>query len=204
LRETARANQQLRDSFLDVGNAASTAFSAIVLRGGNARQVIQGLLGDLASKMFNRVTAGVTEQLFSDIGKAAGFGSSVATGATASASPGLFSWIGGLFGAKASAQGDIIDTPTNYRSGGQLGIMGEAGSEAILPLRRDSSGRLGVGGGGGGVNNVTINVQNSGPGANTGPDQARNIAKEVQRAIEEANSKKLLEEQRVGGMLNPL
>jgi phage-related minor tail protein len=38
-----------------------------------------------------------------------------------------------------------------------LGLAGEAGAEAILPLARGSDGRLGVAGGGGAVN-VTFNV----------------------------------------------
>lgn len=53
------------------------------------------------------------------------------------------------------AMGGIVDTPTQFRfaSGGSFrnGLMGEAGPEAIMPLKRDSQGRLGVSGGGGGL-----------------------------------------------------
>jgi phage-related minor tail protein len=46
-------------------------------------------------------------------------------------------------------------------SGGKTGLMGEAGPEAIMPLKRDKNGRLGVsveGGSGSVVVNNNINV----------------------------------------------
>ena len=58
---------------------------------------------------------------------------------------------GGVFGAggvTAFASGGIVDSPTLFKfaQGGamQNGLMGEAGPEAIMPLRRGADGRLGV------------------------------------------------------------
>ena len=61
---------------------------------------------------------------------------------------------GGLFANGAAfasgnvipfANGGIVDRPTPFgMSGGRTGIMGEAGNEAIMPLRRLAGGRLGV------------------------------------------------------------
>ncbi|MEO3387840.1 phage tail tape measure protein [Mesorhizobium sp. CAU 1741] len=58
------------------------------------------------------------------------------------------------------ASGGVIAAPTYFpMSGGATGLMGEAGAEAILPLRRGSDGRLGVAGAGGGSGvNVVFNV----------------------------------------------
>jgi phage-related minor tail protein len=42
------------------------------------------------------------------------------------------------------ADGGVVSTPSYFPLGGQIGLMGEAGSEAILPLRRGSDGSLGV------------------------------------------------------------
>ena len=59
------------------------------------------------------------------------------------------------------ASGGIVDSPTLFNYAGGRGLMGEAGAEAIMPLKRDSKGNLGVsaeGGGQGKVVNVTMNV----------------------------------------------
>lgn len=64
------------------------------------------------------------------------------------------------------ANGGIVSSPTHFKfaDGGSFrtGLMGEAGPEAIMPLKRDSQGRLGVSvqgrSGGGVVLNQTINV----------------------------------------------
>ncbi len=45
---------------------------------------------------------------------------------------------------KAFARGGIVDTPEAFAFANGLGIMGEAGPEAILPLARARSGELGV------------------------------------------------------------
>lgn len=55
------------------------------------------------------------------------------------------------------AKGGVIAAPSYFPLGRGLGLAGEAGAEAIMPLRRGSDGRLGVAGGGGAVQ-VTFNV----------------------------------------------
>jgi phage-related minor tail protein len=57
------------------------------------------------------------------------------------------------------ADGGIVSTPSYFSLGSQVGLMGEAGSEAILPLRRGSDGSLGVAAGGQAAPvNVVFNV----------------------------------------------
>ncbi|MCP5083189.1 MAG: phage tail tape measure protein [Alphaproteobacteria bacterium] len=57
------------------------------------------------------------------------------------------------------AQGGVVGGPTTFpMRGGGLGLMGEAGPEAIMPLARGADGRLGVRSGGGGGRPVTVNV----------------------------------------------
>ncbi|RUT31437.1 phage tail tape measure protein [Arsenicitalea aurantiaca] len=65
-----------------------------------------------------------------------------------------------LGGVTAFAKGGVIAAPAYFGMGnGRMGLMGEAGPEAILPLARGSDGRLGVAtGGGAGAVNVTFNV----------------------------------------------
>lgn len=59
----------------------------------------------------------------------------------------------------AFAKGGVVNSPTYFNAGGSLGLMGEAGSEAIMPLARGPDGRLGVAAqGGGSPVHVTFNV----------------------------------------------
>lgn len=88
-------------------------------------------------------------------------------GVLGSAISGLAGGFGGGAGLVADATGrvtpfaagGIVSAPTYFPMGGQTGLMGEAGSEAILPLKRGADGSLGVAsnGGAGGVS-VVFNV----------------------------------------------
>jgi hypothetical protein len=80
---------------------------------------------------------------------------------------------GGVIGSQQKfATGGIVNRPTNFAfaAGGvpRIGLMGEAGPEAIMPLKRGRNGKLGVEASG-----MTVNVYNQ-TGANvtteTGPD----------------------------------
>lgn len=59
------------------------------------------------------------------------------------------------------AQGGVVSGPMTFPMRGGLGLMGEAGPEAILPLARGADGKLGVraGAGGGRAVQVTFNIQ---------------------------------------------
>ena len=70
----------------------------------------------------------------------------------------LSSGISGLFGGVTPfAKGGVVASPTYFGSGGGVGLMGEAGAEAILPLKRGPDGALGVATDGGGAR-IVFNV----------------------------------------------
>ena len=74
-------------------------------------------------------------------------------------SSGLSSLLGGV---TPFAKGGVVAAPTYFGSGstgGGLGLMGEAGAEAILPLKRGPDGALGVASEGGGAGaRIVFNV----------------------------------------------
>lgn len=57
------------------------------------------------------------------------------------------------------ASGGVIGTPTYFpMSSGAMGLAGEAGPEAIMPLTRGNDGRLGVAMNGGGQAPITVHI----------------------------------------------
>ncbi|MCA0257163.1 MAG: phage tail tape measure protein [Proteobacteria bacterium] len=65
----------------------------------------------------------------------------------------VMSGIGSLFGFADGgvpgrvvpfANGGVVSSPSFFPMGGDMGLMGEAGAEAILPLKRGADGSLGV------------------------------------------------------------
>ena len=56
------------------------------------------------------------------------------------------------------ANGGVVSGPTTFPMRGGMGLMGEAGPEAIMPLARGPDGKLGVRGGTGGAVNVVMNI----------------------------------------------
>tara|TARA_R100000388_G_scaffold1996_1_gene2804 strand:+ start:1955 stop:3721 length:1767 start_codon:yes stop_codon:yes gene_type:complete len=97
------------------------------------------------------------------------------------------------------AKGGVVNKPTYFAMGGsgKFGIMGEKGSEAILPLRRGSNGKLGVEASGGGSTNVVVNVDAS--GSNVEGDEAS--GRQLGQLIASAVQGEILKQQRPGGLL---
>lgn len=100
------------------------------------------------------------------------------------------------------AMGGIVSRPTffRYANGGVpgTGLMGEAGPEAIMPLRRLPNGKLGVGATGGGSTNVTVNVDATGSSVQGDSTQGAALG----RAIAVAVQAELVNQKRRGGLLS--
>ena len=73
-------------------------------------------------------------------------------------------WQGGSK-IKAYADGGVVGGPTFFpMAGGKTGLMGEAGPEAIMPLKRGANGKLGVQAEGGGSSTTVIQNNTFGSG----------------------------------------
>lgn len=96
-----------------------------------------------------------------------------------------------MFSNGGAFTNSIVSKPTAFgMAGGGLGVMGEAGDEAIMPLTRTAGGQLGVraiSGGGNGAGNfysfpVAVSVQTAGDGSATSTEDTTRLGKGIQQA----------------------
>lgn len=83
------------------------------------------------------------------------------------------------------ASGGIVSSATPFGMRGGMGVMGEAGPEAIMPLARGPDGKLGVRGGGGSSPSVVMNVTT--PDVQGFARSQNQIAAQMNRALGRAN-----------------
>jgi hypothetical protein len=100
-------------------------------------------------------------------------------------------------GIQPFARGGIVNGPTLFPFAKGIGLMGEAGPEAIMPLRRGRDGKLGVAGGGGGTTNVVVNVDASGSSVEGDQQQAKALGNAISAAVQS----ELVKQKRPGGLL---
>jgi hypothetical protein len=100
-------------------------------------------------------------------------------------------------GIQPFARGGIVDRPTLFPFAKGTGVMGEAGPEAIIPLKRGRDGKLGVAGGGGGTTNVVVNVDASGSKVEGDQSQAKALGNVISAAVQS----ELVRQKRPGGLL---
>jgi len=108
--------------------------------------------------------------------------------------------VGGGSGATiAYADGGVVGSPTTFpMSAGRTGLMGEAGPEAIMPLKRGKNGKLGVqaeGGAGDVIIHQNFNFQ-----AN-GDESVKKIIAQQAPAIANMTKKQILDDRRRGGQM---
>tara|TARA_Y100001973_G_scaffold38585_1_gene57977 strand:- start:173 stop:2323 length:2151 start_codon:yes stop_codon:yes gene_type:complete len=95
------------------------------------------------------------------------------------------------------AKGGIVSQPTIFPFKNGIGLMGEAGEEAVMPLRRGRDGRLGVESSGAGVGNIVVNVDASGSSVEGDSGQAEALGSILGAAIQA----EIVNQQRPGGLL---
>ena len=118
------------------GAGISRALQNAVIHGRSLSQTLRAIgmqLSGMALKQGFKPFENLVSNLFSSIFSSFG-------GTTAFARGGIVD----TGGVVPFASGGVVASPTYFRAGSQIGLMGEAGAEAVLPLARGADGRLGV------------------------------------------------------------
>jgi hypothetical protein len=101
---------------------------------------------------------------------------------------------------QAYADGGVVGGPTYFpMAGGKTGLMGEAGPEAIMPLKRGSNGKLGVQMEGSSQGNVVIH-QSFNFQAN-GDDSVKKLIAQAAPQIANMTQKQIMDSRRRGGSM---
>ena len=120
-------------------------------------------------------------------------------------------WSGGvqMFADGGAFTNSIVSKPTSFgMANGNMGIAGEAGPEAIMPLTRTSSGKLGVmamGGGGAGATQINVEVHIDGEGNASSTSDAPGydlFGKELAMFVEQKYQELRSRDMRQGGVIN--
>jgi len=150
------------------------------LADGVARSLSTALRGAaLDGKSLQGVLAGVARS-FADIALKAAL--QPLSGLVSGALEGLFAATNpALGGVTPFAKGGVIATPSYFPLGQGLGLAGEAGPEAILPLQRGPDGRLGVAGAGGGT--ITVQFAVTSPDARSFVSAEAEVSAMLLRAV---------------------
>ena len=167
LQETSEATRALSSAFK---TALGGAFRAATQEGTKLSDVLKGVALDLSNSIANRAISGLSNQLGGALGQGI---SSILPFAK-----------GGVIDAgqvRRFANGGIVSGPTTFPMRGGTGLMGEAGPEAIMPLRRGLDGRLGVAASNNAQNvNITINT----PDADSFQRSRTQVAATLARAVD--------------------
>lgn len=153
--EAAMATQLgFDDLSLRLSDQIGSALDDLIVKGKDAGDVLRDLGRDILQNLTQQAVKPAQDALTSGLAQAGTQAASGLFGTLTSAVSGVSLFAqGGLFqgGAQgmvprihAFARGGVVTSPTTFPMRDGIGLMGEAGAEAIMPLSRDSQGRLGV------------------------------------------------------------
>ncbi|MEM6409270.1 MAG: phage tail tape measure protein [Pseudomonadota bacterium] len=169
-------SKEVQSLSLSIGGGLRKAFDGLVFDGEKLSDALKTVADSMINAAYNAAIKPVTN----------GLGSVVANGVNSIVSGILPFEKGGSFSqgrVMPFAKGGIVTGPTNFPMRGGLGLMGEAGPEAIMPLTRGPDGRLGVSAGGGGGRPVQVVMNVSTPDVASFQKSQSQIAAQVNRAM---------------------
>ena len=134
--------------------AMTRAFSQAAIGGKKFDDVMKSLVLRLSNMALAQALRPVTQGLTGGFNQL--FAGLFGAGNTSGGNPAMVAALGAI---KPFAAGGVIGTPTYFPlAQGGVGLAGEAGPEAILPLARGADGRLGVVSGGGRAASITVHI----------------------------------------------
>jgi len=196
--EATNLNEQIANVGVNAVSSFADAFVELAMTGKSSfRELTVSILQDLAKIIMRAAILQAFKAIVPGLFAADG---AVTEGATAvKAANGLAVAKNGIV---PYAKGGLVTKPTlfQYKQGGvgNYGLMGEAGTEAIMPLRRGANGKLGVEASGSGVGNVVVNVDASGSSAEGDQPNAKALGSAIGAAVQA----ELIKQKRPGGLLN--
>jgi phage-related minor tail protein len=152
-----KRNQAYATAFEDLFKGMGDAIVDFALTGKTS-------FGDMVKSMLIGLIKLEMQMAMTNMYKAAGGGSGIVAAISSSlgfANGGSFDAGVQKFANGGSFTNSIVDSPTMFKFAKGTGMMGEAGPEAIMPLRRGSDGSLGVVAAGGNSSNVSVQVINN-------------------------------------------
>ena len=172
--DTTQFQQQLVDASRmgrQFGNALTSAFDGIAIKGKGVSDVLRSLALNLSQLVLKAALRPLTNSLGSALAGLVGGGVAFAKGGAISQ---------GL--PVPFASGGVISSPVTFPlAGGRMGLAGERGAEAIMPLARGPDGRLGVAAQGSVGVSVSLNVTT--PDAESFRRSEAQVATMVARAV---------------------
>ena len=184
--------EQAENAVVNAFKGMEDAMVKFVLTGKlNFRDLANSIIADLTRML---VRAAITKPLFGALFP------NLANGGVVSGGEIVPSAMGNVFAKNKIVpykMGGIVNKPTLFPMANGMGLMGEAGPEAIMPLKRGANGKLGVQSSGG-VGNIVVNVDASGSSVEGDSAQSEQFG----RALAAAIQSELISQQRPGGLLS--
>jgi hypothetical protein len=198
-----------------IGDAFGNSFKGVITGSMTAREALASFFSSVADSFADMAAKMIAEwiklailntvlKLFPGFGGAGAGLSDLSAPATINNPLGVLNANGNAFASNniiPYANGGIVNRPTMFKfaRGGAMatGVMGEAGPEAIMPLKRGADGKLGVASAGG--SNVTVNVSVDAKGTQVQGDPGQGA--QLGRVIAGAVQQELIKQQRPGGLL---
>ena len=203
MEEIDAQNKHVADT---IANSFGSAMTSIVDGTKSVKDAFRSMARDIIADLYQiyvvkKITGMISGSIDGFLGGRSGALPNPAPTTASITAGGLYESGGAFYGGNVIpfASGGVVSSPTNFgMSGGRTGLMGEAGPEAIMPLKRGANGKLGVqaeGGAGDVIIHQNFNFQ-----AN-GDDSVKKIIAQAAPQIAQMTKSSIISDRRRGGQM---